>query len=129
MRSYPNLSPTPSSLQSSSTPEPQPRFRNVDELVRAAQEEWLREFEEKKAKWERMTHEQRVAYIKAVFDRFLQKAAQNPQQTAAEFLQWLISPEGALAWPYIWKPEYRELAIKITSRAYQLALKYLGPRG
>lgn len=126
MRSYPNLSPTLSSLQSSSTPER--KFQSADDLVRAAQEEWLGEFEEKKAKWERMTHEQRVAYIKAVFDRFLQKAAQNPQQTAAEFLQWLISPEGALAWPYIWKPEYRELAIRITSRAYQLALKYLGPK-
>jgi len=126
MRSSMSSNPT---LNSSPKPsEVERKFQTVDELVEATQQKWQEEFEQKKQKWDKMTHEQRVAYIKTVFDRFLQKAAANPEQAAAEFMQWLISPDGALAWPYIWKPEYRLQMINITSKAYRLALKYLGPR-
>jgi len=128
MPSYPNLRNTPNLSQSSSTIE-RPQPRTVEELVEDINKRWMEEFQAKRAKWERMSHEARVKYIKAVFNTFLQKFAQDPQKAGVEFMQWLISPEGALAWPYIWKPRYRQLMINITSKAYQLALKYLGPGG
>ena len=106
------------------TPE---RRMTADELVNEINQRRMDEYYQKKATWDKMTHEQRVAYIKAVFDRFIQKAQANPQEALQDFMQWFIAPEGALVWAYIWKPEYRQLAIDITSKAYQLIVKYLGP--
>ena len=120
MRSQMSSSPTPSSL---------PRFSTPDEFIDDLTRRWMAEFEQKKAKWEQMSHEQRVAYIKAVFDRLLNLAQTDPQKASEEFVKWLISPDGALAWPYIWKPKYRQLMIDITAKAYQLAVKYLDPAG
>ena len=114
----PSSSPTPNSLR---------RPLSSDELVAEIQKRWQEDFEAKKAKWERLSHEQRVKYIQSVFQTFMREFQADPRKAGQDFMQWLISPEGALAWPYIWKPQYRELMIDITSKAYQLALKFLGP--
>ena len=124
MQSFPNSVRMSSSSQSSSL-EPVRQFRTVDELVDATTQAWMQEFEQKKAKWEKMTHEQRVAYIKATFARLKQEFARDPQAGLMKFMQWLISPEGSLAWPYIWKEPYRPYVIRITAKAYRLANKYL----
>ena len=118
MQSFQNSSPTPNSSR---------RPLSSDELVAEIQKRWQEDFEAKKAKWQGMSHEVRVKYITSVFDTFLKEFQNDPQKAGRDFMQWLISPEGALAWPYIWKPKYRKLMIDITSKAYQLALKFLGP--
>lgn len=102
------------------------KFKTAEELVKATQEKWMEEFNQKKTKWDKASHESKVKYIKTILDRFMRELEENPQQAAANFMQWLITPDGALAWPYIWKPEYRTLMISITSKAYMLAVKYLG---
>lgn len=68
----------------------------------------------KKIWFEQMSEEDRINHIKAVFNRLSQIANQDPVQAGIEFMAWLKSPEGALVWPYIWKPEYVPLIRDIT---------------
>jgi len=61
-----------------------------------------------------MTDEDRKKYIDAVFARFKEMAGRDLIGAAIEFITWLRSPDGALAWPYLWKPEYVEQIRDIT---------------
>jgi hypothetical protein len=44
---------------------------------------------------------------------------------ALEFLRWLRSPDGALAWPYIWRDEYRQTMIDITYHMMNIVHKII----
>ena len=72
-----------------------------------------------------MSDEDRKRYIEMVFNRIKETASQDPIKAAIDFLTWLRSSDGALAWPYIWKPEYVPLIRDITYYLMGFANKLL----
>ena len=72
-----------------------------------------------------MTHEQRVEYIRQVFNALIETAKQDRMTALMEFIQWLRSPDGALAWPYLWKSEYRQIMVDIASHSLSIFHKLL----
>jgi len=72
-----------------------------------------------------MTHEQRVEYIRQVFNALIEVAKQDRTAALMEFIQWLRSPDGALAWPYLWEPEYRQIMVDIASHFLSIFHKLL----
>lgn len=97
-----------------------PSNQNSDALVKQYQESWFREFRRLKAKWMKASEEKRREYIMSVFDRITQLAKEDPITAALEFVKWLRSPHGALAWPYLWKREYAPTMVDITYYALQM---------
>jgi len=110
----------PNSLRSSSPSEVQ--FRSEQEFLDELNRRWWAEFEEYKAKWDKLNDEQRDRLVKAVLDALLEKVEKDPLTGAQKFVEWLVSPRGVFEWLWIWKPEYRPLIKDITSKAYQLAV-------
>ena len=90
-----------------------PLGQNLENWVKQYQTSWEQEFQRKKEKWFKMSHEQRVKYIKAVFQKLMEIAKEDKLRAGLEFLAWLRSPEGALAWPYLWRDEYKETMINV----------------
>jgi len=103
-----------------------PYNQNLEEWARQYQNSWELEFQKKKEIWDKkLTHEQRVKYIMSVFNRIATISKNDPLQAGVEMLKWIRSPDGALAWPYIWKPEYRQRMIQITFHAMNVIHKLL----
>lgn len=93
------------------------------EQARAA---WRQEFEKNLQKWQDMTEEQKNKYIHTVFKKFEETARENRQAALILFLKWLQSPQGAIAFPYLWKDEYRQTMIDIIYHAMRIFYKVVG---
>ena len=102
-----------------------PQGRSLEEWLRQYQQWWESEFNKKLEVWKKMPHEKRVEYINSVFQKLIEKAKSDPMRAALDFLGWLNSPDGAIAWPYIWKDEYRKTMVDIGYYMIKIANKFL----
>lgn len=99
-------------------------------MLKQYQDSWQSEFEAKSKVWyEQMTHEARIEYIKQVFNTLLEIAKQDKIAAFMEFIMWLRSPDGALAWPYMWKEEYRKTMVEVASHFISVVHKFLIKQG
>jgi len=103
-----------------------PSDQNLETLLKQYQKSWQEDFEQRSKIWfEQMSHEDRINYIKGVFNNLMTIAQEDPAKGFFEFLAWLRSPDGALAWPYMWKEEYRQTMVRIAYHFMNAAHKIL----
>ena len=100
--------------------------QSLEEWLKQYQDSWRAEFDEKGKVWfEHMTHEDRIEYIRQVFATFTEIARQDKGRALMEFIAWLRSPDGALAWPYLWKPEYRDVMTDVAAHFISVVHKLI----
>jgi len=63
--------------------------------------------------WLSLPDEVKARAVRDVMEYFRRRAGENPLAAWAEFSAWLKSEDGAVMWPWLWKPEYREVMIDI----------------
>lgn len=69
--------------------------------------------EEKLRLWQSLPDEEKVKIVRAILEKFIAEASKNPRRASLLFLSWLRSEDGAIVYPWMWKPRYRELMIDI----------------
>ena len=73
-----------------------------------------------------MSDERRREYVEAVWRTLMRKAETDPAGAYVDAVLWLCSPEGALAWPWMWRREYRKIMVEIGYWLIRLATLSLG---
>jgi len=76
--------------------------------------QWNSEFQRKLERWKNLTPEQRYKAIIKLLSYFEAKAKESPLVAGIEFYAWLSSPDGAIVWPAIFRPEFRSVIVDIT---------------
>ena len=72
--------------------------------------------------WDRLSDRQKEQYVRTVIRKLMEIARKDPVGAYVETITWLVSPEGALAWQWMWKPEYAEIMRWIGYWAIRLSM-------
>jgi len=64
-------------------------------------------------KWRKLDEKTKKAIAKSYVEYFIKLAKENSLHAWAIFTSWLASNEGMIIWPWLWKPEYRDIMIEI----------------
>ena len=80
----------------------------------------------KLAMWQALPHEKKVKALQRLL-AWVEKEAKEkgPRVAGLKLMRFLLTEDGAIVWPWLWRAEYREKMINITYDMIELALKLL----
>ena len=72
-----------------------------------------------------MTPEARRKYVEEVINSFIERIQESKVDGVIEFMAWLRSPEGAIVYGYLWRPEYVEVMKDIALHVMNLFHRFM----
>ena len=83
------------------------------------------ELKEKIEKFLSLPEERRNKIIHRYLSYFVKVADEDPERALTEFVEWLLTDDGMVVFPHMWRPEYAEDIIDLTSNAMKIVVKIM----
>ena len=84
-----------------------PSSQNLEDWANKYQSSWWAEYWKKYELWQnKLDDEKRGKYVEQIITHFARRILEDKIDGIIEFMAWLRSPEGAIVYGYIWRPEY-----------------------
>lgn len=63
--------------------------------------------------WKRLPKEKKLDYLRGVMEKIRELAEKDKIRAWVTFNLWLSSEDGAIAYPWMWKPAFRRVMVEI----------------